>query len=872
MGETSPWPGQYRLKPWETERLTAADVVGPDGVVYPDFRRCGVEGGIPDLLDPNVREAWKEFWVNAVADDGQPDDTALAEAIKAASAHSRGGGKSIVIFSKGEFNLSRTCSINASHLVIAGAGADLTKIRIGVSADKSAALFDFMGKDISGTGRPYRRLTKTASRGSTEVWLESSNGLAAGSWIRLTATKAEAGSTMRERYSWPESGVVYDEPITHFGRVMFARVVKAEAGKVTLDRPISHDIYLDEVPELRSMDLLEGAGVWNLTLVTDGPEVTLDPLRFRGVANSWMKGVIVRKPRDWPVLTSGLVNFEYRDCRFEGTWSPIGSGSRAYLGFSGNAVDCLMENCKANDLRHMPIFQGAIRCVVRNCRFSGKTITSPQLHGQFPHDSMVEGCEFSTPGNAYTVDGMATLRHGVEGPRFVLYNNRFTGGYGSCYLPGGVEGHIIAYNRFEIADDKQSLPGVWLADRVWDGTFIGNSMQVNRHQPVFSMQDPSCVGWEIRDNHIAGSNGYLAMGDSAPEIEDNNRFLPFDAALPEPRAECRSVFDWQKSHAHESRLVATFIGSSRLRAAGSPAILRVTRVAGAVDCDQAITLVASPSGILTLPASAILPSGSPFIDIPISVISAPKSEAAFRISVEGPGLLGDHVTAYFSPLETDFGRGRPDFKPSGTPDGWKSASFGIMEAAGAVRWAKESGSLEIENAGNGIATTDGHLGRSGRTQAWQTLDGNGSIIARVECPSEAAKAGLIIADDECPTTEFILITHRCEVLATGESWQGSGAPREYRAPGSVEPFVWLRLTRDGAVFTAWRSQVEVPKSEADWEKLTEINFYQNILEPSDYKSHSKLDGVMHFGVFVSSGDPLKTVKARFEGVATRKSP
>ena len=95
----------------------------------------------------------------------------------------------------------------------------------------------------------------------------------------------------------------------------------------------------------------------------------------------------------------------------------------------------------------------------------------------------------------------------IPWPRFVLYGNRFTGGYGTYYLPGGVEGHIIAYNRFEIADDKQSLPGVWLADRVWDGTFIGNSMRVNRYQPVFSMQDESCGGWEIRDNTICGSDG-----------------------------------------------------------------------------------------------------------------------------------------------------------------------------------------------------------------------------------------------------------------------------------------------------------------------------------------------------------------------------
>lgn len=45
----TPWPSQYHIKPWETNRLTDADVVGPDGIVYPDWTGVGVAGGIPAL-------------------------------------------------------------------------------------------------------------------------------------------------------------------------------------------------------------------------------------------------------------------------------------------------------------------------------------------------------------------------------------------------------------------------------------------------------------------------------------------------------------------------------------------------------------------------------------------------------------------------------------------------------------------------------------------------------------------------------------------------------------------------------------------------------------------------------------------------------
>ena len=34
-----PWESQYKIKPDEKARLTAADVVGPDGIVYPNWTK-----------------------------------------------------------------------------------------------------------------------------------------------------------------------------------------------------------------------------------------------------------------------------------------------------------------------------------------------------------------------------------------------------------------------------------------------------------------------------------------------------------------------------------------------------------------------------------------------------------------------------------------------------------------------------------------------------------------------------------------------------------------------------------------------------------------------------------------------------------------
>lgn len=80
-----PWPAQYKIKPHETHRLTPADVVGPDGIVYPNWTRCGVQGGIPEVKSFAAIEAYG----GRANDDG--DDAAALERACEAAGQSGGG-------------------------------------------------------------------------------------------------------------------------------------------------------------------------------------------------------------------------------------------------------------------------------------------------------------------------------------------------------------------------------------------------------------------------------------------------------------------------------------------------------------------------------------------------------------------------------------------------------------------------------------------------------------------------------------------------------------------------------------------------------------------------------------------------------------
>ncbi len=131
-GERPPWDGSYKIKPSEKEKLTAADVVGPDGIVYPDWRMAGVNGGIPKV--PVVAKL-EDYGV-------KPDvDKDCSEAIEraAAAVGKRGGGA--ILLGRGTYYLDRPVVISENGVVLRGAGQDQTKVLFRYSGPKEGVRF-----------------------------------------------------------------------------------------------------------------------------------------------------------------------------------------------------------------------------------------------------------------------------------------------------------------------------------------------------------------------------------------------------------------------------------------------------------------------------------------------------------------------------------------------------------------------------------------------------------------------------------------------------------------------------------------------------------------------------------------------------------
>ncbi len=119
-GETNPpFEGQYKIRPHEKEKLTAADLVGPDGLVYPDWRYAGVQGGIP-RVPVKVRAA--DF--GAKPNDQLDDSTALQKAVDAVG---QGGGGAILL-DAGVYQLDRPVTVRHYGVVIRGQGQEKTRL------------------------------------------------------------------------------------------------------------------------------------------------------------------------------------------------------------------------------------------------------------------------------------------------------------------------------------------------------------------------------------------------------------------------------------------------------------------------------------------------------------------------------------------------------------------------------------------------------------------------------------------------------------------------------------------------------------------------------------------------------------------------
>jgi len=114
-----PWEGTYKIRAHEPEKLTAADVMGPDGIAYPNWTNVGIPGGIPRLA-----ETLSAADFGMVPNDEGDDSAALQKAVDALQT----GGGGVLFIPEGVYYLDQPVEITGDNVVLRGAGMKRTRL------------------------------------------------------------------------------------------------------------------------------------------------------------------------------------------------------------------------------------------------------------------------------------------------------------------------------------------------------------------------------------------------------------------------------------------------------------------------------------------------------------------------------------------------------------------------------------------------------------------------------------------------------------------------------------------------------------------------------------------------------------------------
>ncbi len=586
-----PWPGEYKLKPTDRDKLTAADVVGPDGIVYPNWTQVGVQGGIPD-----VPVAVK------LEDMGAKPETDISGLLAKACEEVGAKGGGAILIGKGTFYLDNPILITQSGVVIRGSGRDATRLvfRYSVINPKAEppkgwperSVFMFQGGVFSSVKHQkepawrgmlqanFMLLAADAKRGDTKITIEEKNkfGATIDKLPELPHRLKVGDKFILRAPTTPQWEELIKGRALRFiwgVRVGYYEIRAIEGNTITINQPLRIDF-----PVVRKSDgtldggeyggsrmmpftkVIERCGIEDLTI-----EHTCKML-FHTVSSQWAWNCWVRRVN---VLNSGRsgVHFasakwcEVRDCEFDSTWAR-GGGGVGYGGFTQSS-DCLMENTRWINYRHAPVVQFAAQGnVFRNSTFEG---SDAQWHAGWATENLFENCVIlpartkhsdDTPRNPSTQYGTYGFgmystpshdtQHGSNGPRNVVYNCDVTSRRDGVYGRGASENWIFVHNRFVVTGDGA---GGFYVDSAFFDTIIRNNVFVLKDpsKPMLFIRTPDCVGIELLDNTVYGGSGKIVEGVTTVAVDKGNKALPAlkpGEAIPDrPKADPPSIYEWQ---------------------------------------------------------------------------------------------------------------------------------------------------------------------------------------------------------------------------------------------------------------------------------------------------------------------------------------
>jgi len=526
-----PWESRYKLRQTDKRKLTAADVVGPHGIVFPNWKHVGVDGGIPQ-----VRVAVK------LDERGARPGTDISDLLQSAveQVGEKGGGA--ILIGQGVFHLDKPVTVKHSKVVIRGSGRDATRLvfRYSIANPNAklpkgwppAAVFSFLG----GIEELERPLAADGKRGDTTLELEAIGDLRVGDRVLLRAPCTErwqAYLRTSHKGAWGTRTDQYE-------------VRSIRGNTISIGQGLRIDFPVEDGSHLRRLTAVDGCGLESMT-IEHACRMKFDTLTSRWAWNCWA--------RDLKVIDAGCsgVHFraakrcEVRDSEFIGFDPKIHKPHQNWWGYAGftQSTDCLMDDTIWRRFRHGPQVQfGAHGNVIRNSVFEG---SDAQWHAGWSTENLFENCvvthgPYGSYGSGCYSTGSNDGTHGPNGPRNVVYNCSFVCDEDGVFNRGVNENWIFLFNHFVVKNGS----GYRAEGGSFDAIIRGNTFVLESKQwPMLMLTTRDCTGTELIDNKLYGGNGTIYEGEPPLAVNKGNKALPLTSNQPpRPKPKIASLYEY----------------------------------------------------------------------------------------------------------------------------------------------------------------------------------------------------------------------------------------------------------------------------------------------------------------------------------------
>lgn len=451
-----------------------------EGIQYPDFTYAGVPGGIPENPPGEV------YNVNDYPGNDREKVQAAVDAAQVA-------GAGIVYLPPGTYRLDDRVEITSDNIVVRGAGQEKTTVILTNASrnEHETGAFSFFG---AGRPKDTRYITSDVEKGDHVIELTDTSGFAAGDLIYFLIHSDDMLKTnpfYRKRFLQYKEGKDWS-----FSHLSMQRIESVEGNFITLTQPIRVSFKASGHRNaalgsyVRPVNVIKNCGIEDLTITTekfaDGKMYT-SGVAFEWVYACWVRNVTVNWAGSHPVNFQHAKQIEGRNITARNAYNLGGGGNGYFVLWSTS--DGLMENIRADKLRHAPNFQSSANgCVFRNSNF---TRQDGEWHGGYTVENMFENVTMhkdesrETSGLNALASNMLDDPYGGHQPHLhgqVVYNCDLEidrPGTPALRLGGLHDGWVFAYNNIE---SRNGQPVVWIGDYARNLVFRGNNIAMENHK------------------------------------------------------------------------------------------------------------------------------------------------------------------------------------------------------------------------------------------------------------------------------------------------------------------------------------------------------------------------------------------------------